>query len=173
MVDEELLLLIVYLREAGRELRARDCSLTAHGGLSLSGTQGASRTLLEAPAVGPLKLGTAHTPDPTQKAMSSALRIGAKRAAAAAARPAQVAPRRSLHEGQARLLEKRKIFQANPHLHGESVGQSPVGLLIALAEEARRPGVCSAGGKLCCMFNGSFTWCPLLRFVSRAVEVDG
>lgn len=52
--------------------------------------------------------------------MPSALRIGAKRVAAAAVRPAQVAPRRSMHEGQARLLEKRKIFQANPHLHGES-----------------------------------------------------
>lgn len=67
--------------------------------------------------------------------MSSALRIGAKRVALAAARPAQVAPHRSLHEGQARLLEQRKVFQANPHLHGELFSRSRVvGLFIALVE---------------------------------------
>lgn len=87
--------------------------------------------------------------------MSSALRIGAKRVAAAAARPAQAAPRRSLHEGQARLLEKRKIFQANPHLHGES----GLGCCIALVESQKRLStrvLCLARGrKLCCIFGKS------------------
>lgn len=53
--------------------------------------------------------------------MSGALRVGVKRVVAATARPAQVVPRRAMSDGQTRLLENRKIFQANPHLHGETI----------------------------------------------------
>lgn len=56
--------------------------------------------------------------------MSSALRVGVKRVAAATARPVQAVPRRAMSDGQTRLVENRKIFQANPHLHGEKRQES-------------------------------------------------
>lgn len=50
--------------------------------------------------------------------MSTAMRMGVKRVAASVARPAQ--SRRAMSDGS-RLAENRKIFQANPHLHGETM----------------------------------------------------
>lgn len=53
--------------------------------------------------------------------MSSAVRMGVKRVAMAAVRPAvQVAPRRALSSERSQtLLQNQAKFQQNPHLHRE------------------------------------------------------
>ncbi len=102
--------------------------------------------------------------------MSSALRIGAKRVAAAAARPAQAAPRRAMSDGQARVLEQQKVFQANPHLHGESSLSPPsrtsTNLCRTCARESmlvyafrERSGASRRQGFLC---PASVSFCPSL-----------
>lgn len=51
--------------------------------------------------------------------MSSAMRVGVQRVAAAAARPAQI--RRAMSNGTPpRVIENQQRFQQNPHLHGET-----------------------------------------------------
>lgn len=50
---------------------------------------------------------------------SAAMRMGARRVAAAARKPAQQ-PRRTMSDGPKRVLENQKKFQENPHLHGET-----------------------------------------------------